>query len=127
MVDGESHRPQFTIKDLEFDMEPCTRTQFGPMGPKVQTQKVDQIRRPFGQPPLMPPLPSTYDDDTKGLIASVQRREKDISGFQIPRLRECRGPLSTQQDLAAELREDLDVLSRQIEVSLPLITTLENH
>lgn len=75
----------------------------------------------------MPPLPSTYDDDTKGLIASVQRREKDISGFQIPRLRECRGPLSTQQDLAAELREDLDVLSRQIEVSLPLITTLENH
>ena len=75
----------------------------------------------------MPPLPSTYDDDTKGLIASVQRREKDISGFHIPRLRECRGPLSTQQDLAAELREDLDVLSRQIEVSLPLITTLENH
>ena len=71
----------------------------------------------------MPPLPSTYDDDTKGLIASVQRRQKDLSGFQIPRLRECKGPLSTQQDLAAELREDLDVLSRQIEVSvLPILS-----
>ena len=34
---GIAHRPQFTIKDLEFDMEPCTRTQFGPMGPKVYT------------------------------------------------------------------------------------------
>jgi len=35
--------------------------------------------------------------------------------FQIPRLRDCKGPLTVQQNLAAELREDVDVLGRQIE------------
>jgi protein transport protein SEC20 len=66
----------------------------------------------------MPPLPSTYDEETKSLIASIQRRQKDLSQFQIPRLRDCKGPLTVQQDLAAELREDFDTLGRQIEVSV---------
>lgn len=74
---------------------------------------VDSLPPPF----TMPPLPTTYDDETKGLIASVQRRQKDLSGFQIPRLRTCKGPLSIQQNFAAELREDIDTLGRQIEVA----------
>ncbi|KZP15315.1 Sec20-domain-containing protein [Athelia psychrophila] len=63
----------------------------------------------------MPPLPTTYDDETKALIASIQRRQKDLTEFQIPRLRNCRGPLNVQQNFAAELREDIDALSKQIE------------
>ena len=66
----------------------------------------------------MPPLPSTYDEETNSLIASVQRRQKDLSEFQIPRLRDCKGPLTVQQNLAAELREDVDTLGRQIQVRI---------
>ncbi|CDO70492.1 hypothetical protein BN946_scf184569.g35 [Trametes cinnabarina] len=63
----------------------------------------------------MPPLPSALDDETTNLIASLERRQKDISEFQIPRLRKCTGPLSVQQQYAAELRDDLDAFARQIE------------
>lgn len=64
---------------------------------------------------IMPPIP---DDDTKSLISSVRRRLKDLSEFQIPRLRDCNGPLAVQQNLAAELREDVDTLAKQIEVNI---------
>jgi protein transport protein SEC20 len=64
----------------------------------------------------MAPLPNTFDEETLQLIAAAQRHEKDLAEFQIPRLRSCRGPLSLQQNLAAELREDIDTFARQIEV-----------
>ncbi|KAJ7155482.1 Sec20-domain-containing protein [Mycena crocata] len=63
----------------------------------------------------MPPLPNTFDEETLELIAAAQRREKDLAEFQIPRLRSCQGPISLQQNLAAELREDIDTFARQIE------------
>ncbi|KAJ6595754.1 Sec20-domain-containing protein [Mycena vulgaris] len=63
----------------------------------------------------MPPLPTTFDEETLQLIAAAQRHEKDLAEFQIPRLRSCQGPLSLQQNLAAELREDVDTFARQIE------------
>ncbi|KAJ7728421.1 Sec20-domain-containing protein [Mycena maculata] len=63
----------------------------------------------------MPPLPSTFDEETLQLVAAAQRRETDLADFQIPRLRTCQGPLSLQQNLAAELREDIDTFARQIE------------
>ncbi|KAJ7359224.1 Sec20-domain-containing protein, partial [Mycena albidolilacea] len=63
----------------------------------------------------MAPLPNTFDEETLQLIAAAQRHEKDLAEFQIPRLRSCRGPLSLQQNLAAELREDIDTFARQIE------------
>ncbi|KAJ7100267.1 Sec20-domain-containing protein, partial [Mycena belliarum] len=63
----------------------------------------------------MPPLPTTFDEETQQLIAAAQRQENDLSDFQIPRLRSCQGPLSSQQNLAAELREDIDTFARQIE------------
>ncbi|KAL6300419.1 Sec20-domain-containing protein [Sparassis latifolia] len=64
----------------------------------------------------MPPIPSMLDEGTTSLIASVQRKQKDIADFQIPRLRTCKGPLAVQQQLATELREDLDAFTRHIEV-----------
>ncbi|KAK0435138.1 Sec20-domain-containing protein [Armillaria borealis] len=63
----------------------------------------------------MPPIPPTLDEETSQTIASIERRQNDISQFQIPRLRTCKGPLAAQQNLAAELREDLDVIARQVE------------
>ncbi|KAI0763123.1 Sec20-domain-containing protein [Trametes elegans] len=63
----------------------------------------------------MPPLPSVLDAETANLIASLERRQKDLSDFQIPRLRQCAGPLSLQQQYAAELRDDLDAFARQVE------------
>ncbi|PCH35279.1 Sec20-domain-containing protein [Wolfiporia cocos MD-104 SS10] len=63
----------------------------------------------------MPPLPSTLDENTQAYIEALRRRQKDLSEFQIQRLRTFSGPLATQQRYAAELREDLDVFARQVE------------
>ncbi|KAJ7591479.1 Sec20-domain-containing protein [Mycena floridula] len=63
----------------------------------------------------MPPLPTTFDEPTLELIASLQRRQKDLLEFQIPRLAECQGPVSLQQDLADELRDDITVFAEQVE------------
>ncbi|KAI0739025.1 Sec20-domain-containing protein [Daedaleopsis nitida] len=63
----------------------------------------------------MPPLPSALDEDSASTIASLERRQKDLLDFQLPRLRACTGPLTLQQQYAAEIRDDLDVFSRQLE------------
>ncbi|TFK34478.1 Sec20-domain-containing protein [Crucibulum laeve] len=63
----------------------------------------------------MPPLPPNFSEEIVDLISSAERRQKDLAEFQIPRLQSCKGPLSTQQTLAAELREDLDVFGRIVE------------
>lgn len=65
----------------------------------------------------MPPLPNTLDEHTLQLVESARRLQNDLQEFQIPRLRQCLGPLSLQQTLAAELREDVDSFARQVEVS----------
>jgi protein transport protein SEC20 len=74
----------------------------------------------------MPPLPNTFNDDSLELILSLQRRQKDLSEFQIPRLRACVGPLSLQQDQATELREDIDTFARQLEVRFDTVLFLQN-
>ena len=66
----------------------------------------------------MPPIPITLDTETQALVEQIERRQKDITTFQLPRLRDCIGPLSLQQTLAAEVREDIDRLHAQIEASL---------
>ncbi|KAH7103487.1 Sec20-domain-containing protein [Auriculariales sp. MPI-PUGE-AT-0066] len=63
----------------------------------------------------MPPIPVTLDEDTQKLVQQIERHQHDITTFQIPRLRDCAGPLSLQQTLAAELRDDVDRLQAQIE------------
>ncbi|KAH7886827.1 Sec20-domain-containing protein [Phlebopus sp. FC_14] len=63
----------------------------------------------------MPPIPTTLDPDALALLEAIQRRQNDLSDFQIPRLRACTGSLATQQLWAAEVREDMEGLARQIE------------
>ncbi|KAF9005084.1 Sec20-domain-containing protein [Cyathus striatus] len=63
----------------------------------------------------MPPIPINFDSETVQLIESIERRHKDLAEYQIPRLESCRDPLATQQRFAAELREDLDLVGREIE------------
>ncbi|KAG2049781.1 Sec20-domain-containing protein [Suillus hirtellus] len=63
----------------------------------------------------MPPIPTTLDAEVLSLIESIERHYNDLSTFQIPRLRACTGPLPTQQAWAAEVREDIEGLARQIE------------
>jgi len=63
----------------------------------------------------MAPIPSTLASETKSLIETLERKRKDLLDFQIPRLRSCKGPLVTQQDYAAELREDIDGFARSVE------------
>ncbi|KAJ6486623.1 hypothetical protein C8R45DRAFT_1097912 [Mycena sanguinolenta] len=56
-----------------------------------------------------------------GSMLSAQEHEKDLTESKIPRLRSCRGPLSLQQDLAAELHDDIDTFARQIEKTLDVL------
>jgi len=64
---------------------------------------------------VMPPLPTTFDDATNTSIASIQRRQNDLREFQLPRLRGCTESLTVQQQYAAELREDLEAITRLVE------------
>ncbi len=65
----------------------------------------------------MPPLPTTFDDATNASIATISRRQNDLREFQLPRLRGCSESLTVQQQYAAELREDLETITRLVEVS----------
>ncbi|KAJ8591734.1 hypothetical protein M405DRAFT_93496 [Rhizopogon salebrosus TDB-379] len=48
-------------------------------------------------------------------LSPSQRHHNDLTTFLIPRLRACAGPLGTQQAWAAEVREDIEGLARQVE------------
>ncbi|KAF8439091.1 Sec20-domain-containing protein [Boletus edulis BED1] len=63
----------------------------------------------------MAPIHITFDAEAQALLESVERRRNDLSTFQIPRLRACTGPLATQQAWAAEIREDIEQLAKQVE------------
>ncbi|KZV98930.1 Sec20-domain-containing protein [Exidia glandulosa HHB12029] len=63
----------------------------------------------------MAPISIELDADTRAIVDTADRRARDIGEYQIPRLRDCKGPVSLQQQLNSELRDDLDALARQIE------------
>ncbi|KAH6917984.1 Sec20-domain-containing protein [Coprinopsis sp. MPI-PUGE-AT-0042] len=63
----------------------------------------------------MAPVPTKLTDDARNLIETLERRQRHFSETQIPALNGCKGPLSLQQELADELRDDLGVYSRQID------------
>lgn len=65
----------------------------------------------------MAPIPTTFDTDAQALLEAIERRQNDLSTFQIPRLQACTGPLATQQGWAAEVRDDIEQLAKQVEVS----------
>lgn len=50
------------------------------------------------------------------LQSGIQRRLRDVDSFQIPRLRDCGGPLSLHTELANETRNDIQVIEGMIEV-----------
>lgn len=61
------------------------------------------------------PMSSAYDEAVQvhdGLI----RRLKDFQEHSIPNLRDCKGPLAFQQQLAAEIRDDMDIFNRELQV-----------
>jgi protein transport protein SEC20 len=66
----------------------------------------------------MPPLPSTIQEETANLVDSLTRRQKDLQEFQIPRLRDLKGSLATQQQYAAEIREDLELFAKSVQVGI---------
>ncbi len=61
-------------------------------------------------------MPPIFDEETTDLIDSATRLQKDLGDVQLPRLRACAGPLVLQQTYAAEVREDIDTLTRKVEV-----------
>ncbi|KAG9313560.1 Sec20-domain-containing protein [Chiua virens] len=63
----------------------------------------------------MAPIPTTFDTDAQALLEAVERRQNDLTTFQIPRLQACTGPLATQQAWAAEVREDIEQMAKQVE------------
>jgi hypothetical protein len=69
----------------------------------------------------MPPIPVTLDEQTRLSTESLQRRINDLVKFQIPRLRQCTGPLAIQQRLNAEVRDDIDACTQQVEVNFSAI------
>lgn len=71
----------------------------------------------------MPPIPKKFDQETAGLIESIERRRNDIDTLQLPRLEKCAGPLSLQQQYASELRDDIEILTKQIDVSAQMDCT----
>lgn len=66
----------------------------------------------------MAPIPSAFNQETVDMIENVDRRKRDLLDFQIPRLRDFTGSLVTQQQYAAEVREDIELFSRIIEVRM---------
>ena len=65
----------------------------------------------------MAPIPNTLPEDALSLISAAERRYKFLSDSELPKLRQCIGPLSVQQTLAEDLRVDTITLTRQVEVS----------
>lgn len=60
----------------------------------------------------MPPGPTQPEE----ILAGVRRRLTDVGDFQLPRLRDLRGPLELQRDLAEEARTDLERANADIQV-----------
>lgn len=65
-----------------------------------------------------------FDDHTSAAIDTARRRIQDINDFQIPRLRKCESSLTDQQQLSAELREDMDSVGRLVE---ELVVAIEDQ
>lgn len=66
----------------------------------------------------MPPITSPLFIEAQAAYEAISRRLNDISEYQLPRLRDCKGPLPLQQKYAAELRDDTEGLAKRLEVSV---------
>ncbi|KAG8958936.1 hypothetical protein FRC03_008684 [Tulasnella sp. 419] len=62
----------------------------------------------------MPPIPpNQLLEEAQAIRSGIYRRIKDLREYQLPRIRDCTGPLSLQQQFAGELREDIEFLATQ--------------
>ncbi|KAJ9110672.1 hypothetical protein QFC19_001501 [Naganishia cerealis] len=53
--------------------------------------------------------------DPQDLVSTARRRVADLQTYQLPRLRDCRGPIDLQRELSAELKEDIRRVGRSID------------
>lgn len=54
------------------------------------------------------------------ITTSIRRRLADLQTYQLPRLRECKGPIDLQRELSAELKEDIRRIKRSLDVRAAL-------
>lgn len=54
--------------------------------------------------------------ETHQITTSIRRRLADLQTYQLPRLRECMGPIDLQRELSAELKEDIRRIKRSLDV-----------
>lgn len=67
-------------------------------------------------------MSTTYDEAVQ-VHDGLRRRLKDLQEHSIPNLRDCKGPLAFQQQLAAEIRDDIDIFNRELQVCV----VVESH
>ncbi|KAJ9126074.1 hypothetical protein QFC24_002346 [Naganishia onofrii] len=53
--------------------------------------------------------------DPQEITTVARRRLADLQTYQLPRLRDCRGPVDLQRELSAELKEDIRRVERSID------------
>ncbi|KAI5451343.1 Protein transport protein sec20 [Naganishia albida] len=53
--------------------------------------------------------------EAQQVSSSVRRRLADLQTYQLPRLRDCKGPIDLQRDLSAELKDDIRKVKRSID------------
>ena len=58
-----------------------------------------------------------YYSQANAAASSIARRLKDLRNYQLPRLKDCRDA-SLQADIASEMKDDLELTGRTVEVSI---------
>jgi len=66
----------------------------------------------------MPPVAPRLHEDALSLVSAIEGRFQNLFEVEIPRLRQCSGPLSLHQAFSEEIREETLVLSKSLDVGL---------
>jgi len=75
----------------------------------------------------MAPIPNTFPEDALSLISAAERRYNYLTDSELPKLRQCIGPLSLQQTLAEDIRVDTVALTRQVETLEIMVDDLQGE
>lgn len=54
--------------------------------------------------------------DISSSVSIAKRRLNDLQSFQLPRLRQCKGPIGLFREIADEMKSDIEGVRRSIEV-----------
>jgi hypothetical protein len=88
------------------------------LGPFPRRPHLLQIRLHLSACPLLSFTIPTMSTDSQLITNSIRRRLADLQTYQLPRLRDCKGPIDLQRDLSAELKDDIRKIKRNIDVSV---------